>query len=94
MTDSLTTRVGAHLPQVDHEGRGVDRRTLARLHPRVDGVGAPDGRCLVKVRARVRVRVRVRVRARVKAIVRVRLRLRVSPRVAASAGTKEPTCAR
>ena len=50
----LTHLRGAYLPQVDHEGRGVDRGTLARLHPRVDGVGAPDGRCLVRVRLRVR----------------------------------------
>ena len=79
-----------NLPQVDHEGRSVDRGTLARLHSRVDGVGASDGRCLVRARDRVRVTVRARVRARP----RVRVRVKVSPVVAASAGTKEPTCAR
>ena len=47
MSDPLLRHVlGARLPQVDHEGGGVDRRTLARLHARVDGVGAPDGRRL------------------------------------------------
>ena len=87
----MTHLLGPYLPQVDHEGRSVDRGTLARLHARVDSVGASDGRCLVRGRARVRVRVRARVRARVRPRVRVRIRVRM---VAASAGTKEPTCAR